>query len=260
MTSKLDKQLCDKYPKIFKNRRSSPGNDSLMRFGFECGDGWYHLLDCLCNALTYTYESSTDLRLDGRPVPEGLSWKDPSHGSYYWPYKGCPQIVADQVKEKFGGLRFYYHFEYDEEFLKMAELYPNTAEMIRKIQHNYTNGIVHAFEAASYMTCEITGLPGIMHIGGGWMRTLNPEHAANHLISDRKFVPYVHAPAIERVDEKTGSVPDLEEPNKSEEVEKSVPVVKMEVETVEIVAKSESEPAPKAKRKRAKKASDKASQ
>lgn len=49
-----------------------------MWWGFLCGDGWFDLVDTLCAGL----QSLTD-------------------------NAGAPQIVAVQVKEKFGGLRFY---------------------------------------------------------------------------------------------------------------------------------------------------------
>jgi len=78
--------LLKKYPKIFPNG-----------FYFECGDGWYDLIDELCDAIQ-THCDST---------PE--AW----------------QVVAQQVKEKFGGLRFYYTGgdEFVEGVVAMAEAY-----------------------------------------------------------------------------------------------------------------------------------------
>jgi hypothetical protein len=49
-----------------------------MCWGFRCDDGWYQIIDELCTSL----QSQTD-------------------------NNGFPQIVAFQVKEKFGTLRFY---------------------------------------------------------------------------------------------------------------------------------------------------------
>jgi hypothetical protein len=49
-----------------------------MCWGIECGDGWFNLIDNLCDL---------------------LQW-DSDHNKY-------PQIEAVQVKEKFGTLRFY---------------------------------------------------------------------------------------------------------------------------------------------------------
>jgi hypothetical protein len=77
MNAKHDDDLCTRYPAIFANRNASV-MESAMGFGFECGDGWFELVDMLCARLQH----HTD-------------------------HAGGPQVVAAQVKEKFGTLRFY---------------------------------------------------------------------------------------------------------------------------------------------------------
>ena len=77
MRQELDDALCAKYPAIFAERNASP-QESSMHWGFACGDGWYALIDTLCGKLQH----ETD-------------------------HNGAPQVVARQVKEKFGRLRFY---------------------------------------------------------------------------------------------------------------------------------------------------------
>lgn len=57
-----------------------------------------------------------------------------------------------QVKEKFGGLRFYVNRESD--------------EMFKRIQKA---------ESDSYLTCEVTGKPGKIRTDIGWHRTLCDE-------------------------------------------------------------------------------------
>lgn len=69
MKKELDDQLCLKYPKIFADCRRT-----------SCGDGWYDLLDVLCERLQF--------------------WTD---------HNQAPQVVLSQVKEKFGELAFYGH-------------------------------------------------------------------------------------------------------------------------------------------------------
>lgn len=81
MSPELDKKLCEKYPKIFANRNGDM-TQTAMCWGFDCGDGWYSLINSLCSVLQW----NTD--------------KNNSTGKY-------PQVVAVQVKEKFGTLRFY---------------------------------------------------------------------------------------------------------------------------------------------------------
>jgi len=66
-----------RFPDIFKGR-SKPLTESLMGFGIECGDGWYDLIWELCEAIEW------QAIMEDVPLPEAI-----------------------QVKEKFGGLRFY---------------------------------------------------------------------------------------------------------------------------------------------------------
>jgi len=78
VNSELDKKLVEKYPDIFRDRRGNP-RETLMCWGFECGDGWYNIIDTLCNNIQMHVN-----------------------------IKQCAPVVATQVKEKFGTLRFYY--------------------------------------------------------------------------------------------------------------------------------------------------------
>jgi len=77
MKPELQNQLFQKYPKIFQDRNKSP-QETCMCWGLEIGDGWYWLIDMLCYQLQWDIDKNNE-----------------------------PQIVASQVKEKFGGLRFY---------------------------------------------------------------------------------------------------------------------------------------------------------
>ena len=72
MEEKLEQTLTDKYPKLYKDK-DKPATVSLMCFGFECGDGWFELIYELSKKIT---------EID-------------------------PNCEAVQIKEKFGGLRFY---------------------------------------------------------------------------------------------------------------------------------------------------------
>lgn len=77
MRKTLDDLLCERYPLIFAERNLSM-QKSCMYWGFACDDGWFTLIDTLCAKL----QAHTDLN-------------------------GAPQVVATQVKEKYGELRFY---------------------------------------------------------------------------------------------------------------------------------------------------------
>lgn len=81
MREELDDLLCQRYPRIFADRHR-PVTESSMAWGFEVGDGWFDLIDALCEQLQF----STD-------------------------YNKAPQLRAAQVKEKFGTLSFYWRGE-----------------------------------------------------------------------------------------------------------------------------------------------------
>ena len=76
MTKELDDKLCEKYPRIFVDRHGDP-KETCMCWGFP-GNGWYWLLDKLCQHLQWNIDRNGD-----------------------------PQLKAVQVKEKFGSLRVY---------------------------------------------------------------------------------------------------------------------------------------------------------
>ena len=50
MKEELDKKLCEKYPKIFKNRNGSM-QETCMCWGFSHDDGWYDIIDSLCASI-----------------------------------------------------------------------------------------------------------------------------------------------------------------------------------------------------------------
>ena len=70
-----------------------------------------------------------------------------------------------QIKEKFGGLRYY--------------IQPSGSDQAIADQ---LNEITTRYEKLAQETCEDTGRPGVlMRSIGGWYRTLNPEYAAGVL-------------------------------------------------------------------------------
>lgn len=88
----------------------------------------------------------------------------------------APEIVVAQVKEKFGGLRFYYDLP-----TEVAEREQDAAEghWPRTIGEQVEN-LVSAAESASYWICEVCGKPGARTSswGHGWLNTLCDEHGA----------------------------------------------------------------------------------
>lgn len=174
MNEQLDKKLCEDYPKIFCNRYKSP-QETCMHWGFEVGDGWYNLINTLCEALTYTFTTSIEIdEEDAKSLGVAPSmWEN-----HYFFKVEAPQVIADQVKEKFGTLRFYYHLEYSDDINKLAETnkYPELQDIIKRYT-DYIDGIIHFAEIASGRTCSVSGTEGRMHVRNGWFKVLNDSIA-----------------------------------------------------------------------------------
>ena len=51
MSPEHERDLVERYPKLFAGYGAAP-DKSAMAFGFECGDGWFDLLDTLCAQLS----------------------------------------------------------------------------------------------------------------------------------------------------------------------------------------------------------------
>jgi hypothetical protein len=92
------------------------------------GIGWYNLIYTLTNCIDRRLEH---LNKDG----------------------GNRKVVIAQIKEKFGGLRYYADGDVDEQM----------------------DGMIDFAESLSYTICEECGAPGKLR-SGGWMRTLCDKH------------------------------------------------------------------------------------
>lgn len=77
MNPELDDALCARWTLIFAQRHGDRAHTAMAR-GFQCPDHWFAVIDGLCAALQW----ETD-------------------------HAGAPQVVATQVKEQFGSLRFH---------------------------------------------------------------------------------------------------------------------------------------------------------
>ncbi len=130
----LDKYLCDKYPKIFAER-NLPMDQTCMCWGFP-GDGWFFLLDRLCEGIQSRIDNPgyiqkkclwnvfvkfyTNWVWNRVLFPLHIRWSKLCP-RYQYEKEVIPQVVAHQVKEKFGTLRFY-HSGGNEEIRGMVDL------------------------------------------------------------------------------------------------------------------------------------------
>jgi len=173
MKQELDDMLCQKYPKIFANRHADM-KTTCMCWGFECGSGWFNLLDNLCANIQHHIDwverqREVDIKYNNM-VADMQAGKWDSFKEYTRGFnsevieerkkeilkngvravkESVPQVVADQVKEKFGTLRFYYHGGDD-----------------------YIRGMTSLAESLSGSMCEGCGIPSKVENRDGWYSNL----------------------------------------------------------------------------------------
>ena len=190
MKPELEKILLEKYPKIFVDCSKS-SRESAMAFGLEIGDGWYEIMDALCETVSALYSTSAYIDEEGA---KKFSVPQPTVSNFA-PSKptvmiDSPKVVFVQVKEKFGALRIYYRLEFAKvvEDLWAFRQYPS----LETTMHNYSSvvdGAIRFAETLSLRTCEQTGTPGSLSSRNGWLKVLCPERA-----TELGFVPYAAKP------------------------------------------------------------------
>lgn len=129
MDQDLDDKLIADFPHLYANRHEIMSVTSMC-WGFACGNGWHEIIRNLSAKL------------------EALI--------LLLPEKSRRDCAAAQVKEKFGGLRFYMDSATDEMYALIREA-----------------------ESESFKTCEECGAPGVVR-NKGYIRTLCDEHANKH--------------------------------------------------------------------------------
>jgi hypothetical protein len=182
MKKEYDEYLCKVYPKMMVNRNKNM-QETCMCWGFECGDGWFQILNQLMGNIQHHIdwrERQREVVIKFNKIREagqsgnaelfadlmaaeygdkGLSAdyvKERAEEFMTQPLQPVPaeipQVTLDQVKEKFGTLRFYYTGGDD-----------------------YISGLVSMAESMSGVTCEECGKPGTQ-TSGGWIKTVCVEH------------------------------------------------------------------------------------
>jgi hypothetical protein len=83
-----------------------------------------------------------------------------------------PDYQIHQMKEKFGGLRFYWAPHW------VDEIEPDVQERERR-RAKEVEALVDAWEIISYLVCEACGAEGSLHDRDGWYKTLCHVCAGN---------------------------------------------------------------------------------
>ena len=137
MNEKLQSDLVKAYPNIFKNI----GGDktvTCMHWGIECNDGWYDLIYCLCHSIQRHCQIQNTRYIHATDKYEFLVEGDPEY----------VQVVAAQVKEKLGTLRFYVDGG-----------------------DAATGAMIQMAETMSERICELCGSPAKTNRESGWLHT-----------------------------------------------------------------------------------------
>lgn len=122
MASITTEEIITKYPKIFQDYVGNPGKVNW----YGVPNGWLPVIDKLCGAIQNYIDNTTRYTNDGPVKPE--------------------QITCIQMKEKFGGLRFYAN---------------NTDDTIE--------GMITMAEYMCSNTCDECGSEEDMGVTSGWI-------------------------------------------------------------------------------------------
>ena len=139
------KRLEEIYPRAMRN----------VYCGISINEGWYHIVTLLVHHMHSHISWMRTQRakaLRKRRAGEDVDLPEKVH-----------HIEIHQIKEKFGGLRFYYEGGDD-----------------------YCSGLEAMAEAWANRTCEVCGEAGRQR-SGGWIRTLCDKHEADHQEKNKKF-------------------------------------------------------------------------
>jgi hypothetical protein len=117
----FEKSMHEKYPKMFAQPYG----------GFAVSEGWWLIIERLCAKIQHY-----------------IDWQNKNHEKH----PVVEQVVVLQIKEKFGGLRFYYSGGDEQVY-----------------------GMVRMAESWASNSCETCGNRGVSR-SGGWIRTLCDEH------------------------------------------------------------------------------------
>ena len=194
MKQELDKLLCEKYPKMMVNRNKNM-QETAMCWGFDCGDGWFNILDQLMGSIQHHIDwkekqrkwamdynemaaqakaGNFDLFEETMKALPNDEYKEKRlaeivAGDFRQVPESIPQVTLDQVKEKFGTLRFYYSGGDD-----------------------YISGMVSLAESLTGVTCESCGNVGERR-GGGWVHTYcTPCEEAREIARAKEMEEWEH--------------------------------------------------------------------
>lgn len=174
MNRHYDRYLTLKYAPLYRDRYANM-QQTAMCWGFECGDGWFNIVNTLSRELCWPWlkaKQKYDLIKDheGQLFYKAAWGKDAAESDHN--YRITAEMIeqrrqsveaavlqipiAVQVKEKFGGLRFYVNGANDKQY-----------------------ELIDFAESLSLTTCEVCGKKGKRN-RSGWITTRCKEHRSKN--------------------------------------------------------------------------------
>lgn len=164
MKNEVFENLATKYPLLFQKSKI---ND------LGVGLGWLGIIDTLCGLIS----SSVEQKQQSLKFYFDLDIKDRDQDKIQKLEEEIASLIKDlptilQIKEKFGGLRFY----------------------VVGSNNEYNNYIRFA-ESMSFHTCELCGAPGEAR-NDGWTKVLCEKHHKERIVSSSYTSPIYRTPKI----------------------------------------------------------------
>jgi len=134
------KELIEKHPLIFQQYEGNPGG-----VNWHVPNAWIPVIDNLCGAI----QSYINTYRRSKPNPayvEGSEWVADDITTHKYVSIAPNQVTCTQMKEKFGGLRFYINGGDD-----------------------YVEGMIHMAEYMCENMCQYCGTKENLGITGGWI-------------------------------------------------------------------------------------------
>ena len=138
MHEELEAKLVKDFPLIYGQRETTHEGQQSFVVSFECGDGWFSIL--------YNISAGFQTMLNEKKLTK---------------------VSVQQVKQKFGELRYYCIYD-------IAECDKATEATIEQEAR-----AILAFADASTQICETCGMPGKIRSDSGWLSTACDVHWKN---------------------------------------------------------------------------------
>jgi len=212
MKDELDKKLCDAFPLLYEDRKSSM-SETCMCWGFSCNDGWFDIIWNLSENLENEIQNLIDEHPStkcGRCFCEEKSHDDKFPHACTEIHKlpirflsfSSRRVTNSFFKESWASLKFWIKKTATKMSYKLYDLfglhikkkcfctgfkknYPKASQVKEKfgtLRFYLTKGtdrmydLIHEAERLSSRTCEECGKPGLYDNKTGWYYTLCEEH------------------------------------------------------------------------------------